>query len=360
MHQMSDLVKMVNNIQYSKETMDDGRLKLSVEVPNERFELVKEKVYQRLAPSVNISGFRPGQAPKNMIVAQLGPTLFEETLGELIPQATLEIIRHEDLVPLDQISYNVEKVAEGSGVKYTAIFSVLPDFELPDLSTIKVEKPVSEVTTEEVDKVIDQMFQEYKAQAEKDEGQNITEVNDVFAASLNLGVKTVDQLREKIQEELKRQKEMMDQNKYVDSVIKEIVERSDYRVPDTMINQEVDRKEKMYTDRIEKLGMKLEDFLKNQKTSLEELRKGWKKEAEQTIRAEIVLMKLSKKFDVKVTDDEIDSQMEQITDENLKKQYEGPNGRAYIRTVLLRQKVIQQLLKAVAGETTQKPVQEES
>jgi len=348
---MAGVLQTLNGVNYSKEKLESGKLKVSIEITNDRFVTAKDRVYERLAPTINIPGFRPGQAPKNLITAQLGPTLFEETLGELIPQVTLEIIRKEDLIPLDQIEYKVEKVAEGTGVTYSATFSTFPEFELPDLKGIKVEKKQADVTDQEIDKVVQQMFEDSKkAGTEETQASPADKPDDTWASTLSLGVKTLEELRTSIKDELKRQKELIEQNRYIDEIIKQIIAKTSFVLPANMVDSEVGRRKKMYVERIERLGMKVEDFLKSQNTTFAELEKGWRKEAEESIRAEIILMRLVKKYDIKVADKEVDDQIAAVQDENLRKQYESLSGRQQIQTILVRQKVIKRLLEEIEAK----------
>ncbi|MBU0976666.1 trigger factor family protein, partial [Patescibacteria group bacterium] len=60
---MGSVLQTFNNISYSKENLEDGRLKINIEIENERFQVVKQKVYDKLAKEVTIEGFRPGKAP---------------------------------------------------------------------------------------------------------------------------------------------------------------------------------------------------------------------------------------------------------------------------------------------------------
>lgn len=348
---MSGILQTFNNISYSKERLEDGRLKLNVEIANERFETVKESVYERLASSVKLAGFRPGKAPKNLIEAQLGPTLFEETLGKLLPECTVEIIKRENLMPLDQIAYKVEKVAAGEGVKYSAVFTTFPEFKLPDISQIQVEKKKVEVSEEEIEKVVEQMFEDQqkkeKEGAKKAKTSQRGKADDNWAASLNIGVKNLKELRKKVKGELTRQKETMEKNRYVGEIIKKVGEKSKFDIPKMLIDQEVEKRERQYKSRIENLGMKVEDFLRNQKTTLEELKKGWQKEAEEALRAEIILMQVAKDHNIEVEEKEVNGQINAIKDENLKKQYQTDQARRYITGVLLRQKVIKKILELV-------------
>lgn len=349
---MSGVLKTVNNLNYSSEKMPDGRTKLTIEIPNERFSIAKDKVFKRLAPTVSVSGFRPGKAPKNVIEANLGPKLFEETLGEIVPVATVEVLKNEEMTPIDRIEYQVQKVADGSGVTYAAIFTLFPVVKLPKLSGIKISKGKAVVTDDEIETVLKQMFddaQKASKDKEKDKKEKI-KMDDDWAASLNIGVKTIKDLKERIKQELTRQKEVLEQNKYIDAIVREIMKKTKFDVPQTLVDQEVNTREAEYKQRIERLGMKVEDFLRNQKTTLEKLRKDWEKEAGDKVKAEIILMQIAKDYKITVKDEEVDSQIKGIKDENLRKQYANPQAKAYIRSIIIRQKVVELLIQEVEGK----------
>lgn len=348
---MSGVLQTFNNVSYSKEKLEDGRTKINVEVENDRFELVKQKVYQKLAADVKIEGFRPGKAPENMIVAKLGPKLYEETLQELLPVVTLEIIKRENLIPLDRISYGVEKVGEGAGVKYSATFTVFPEFKLPELKKVKVKKEESSVTDEEVDSVIKKMFEEsQKDKKGENKEKKKQKMDDEWAASMNMQSKTMDELKKKVKEELKRQKTSMSENKYIDGIISKIIEKSKFEIPDAMVAQEVERRKKQYESRIEQLGMKVEDFLRNQNTTMEKLEDDWKKEAVKQLKAEIILIKVSNEYKIVVTDEDVEKEIGRLKDEKLKKQYETKEAKTYLKNMLVRQKVVKKIVDLVEGK----------
>jgi FKBP-type peptidyl-prolyl cis-trans isomerase (trigger factor) len=96
--------------------------------------------------------------------------------------------------------------------------------------------------------------------------------------------------------------------------------------------------------------MKVEDFLKSQKTTMDELKKGWRREAEDRVKAEVILMQVAKEYKITVEDKEVDKQINAIRDEKLRKQYESPQARNYIRSIILRQKVVKRIVEEVEGK----------
>ncbi|MBU0975922.1 hypothetical protein KJ918_03925, partial [Patescibacteria group bacterium] len=282
---------------------------------------------------------------ENMIMAQLGPKLYEETLQELLPVATLEVIKREEIIPLDKIAYSVEKVGEGSGVKYSATFTVFPEFKLPDLSKIKVQKETAEVTEEEVKSVLEKMHDE----AEKREKKKI-KMDDSWAKSMNMEAKTLDELKKNVEKELKRQKATMEENNYIDAILTEIIEKSKFEVPTIMIDQELERREGQYKTRIEQLGMKVEDFLRNQKTTMDKIKEGWRKEAEKQLKTEVILIKVSNEHKIVLTNEDVDEQIAAIKDEKVKAQYETNEAKNYLKSILVRQRVVKKITDLVEGK----------
>ena len=337
---MAGVLQSFNNINYSKETLDDGRIRFDIEVNNERFEIVKNRVYEKLAKAVSIEGFRPGKAPKNLITAQIGPKLYEETLQEIVPEVTLEVLQREKATPIDRIAYKVEKVGEGFGVKFSATFTSFPEFELPEIEKLKIKKKEVKVSKEEVDNVIKKMFDE-------DKNKKKLKFGDEWAKTLSLNVKSIKELSEKVKSELKRQKEMLEDDRVVNEVVEKISKKAKLTIPKLLVNQEVAVREQDYKGRIEKLGMKLEDFLRNQKTTMDKLKKGWEKEAIKKIETEIILMKIAGKYKISVPMQEVEKQIAQIQDEKVKAQYNNENSKRYLQSVMIRQEVIKKVLSLV-------------
>ncbi|MEL7210045.1 MAG: trigger factor family protein, partial [Actinomycetota bacterium] len=69
------------------EPLDDNKVKLSIEVPEDDFEAALDRAFQRLAKEVRIPGFRPGKAPRKLLEARLGTGYArEEAMREELPQ----------------------------------------------------------------------------------------------------------------------------------------------------------------------------------------------------------------------------------------------------------------------------------
>lgn len=359
---------------------ENSNVQVTIEIPAAVFAVEEEKAFDKLSKDVKIAGFRPGKAPKEMLRAQLGATPYEAALNELLPKATMEAVNYltdskgKSYIPISQVHYHINQVQPSTGVKFIAHFDIFPSVELGDFSKIKVEKAKAEVTDDEVANVLKQMFEDWKSEnaksakkeeelkegedkkEEKKETKTYTEANDEWVKNeLKMdGVESVEELNKKIKEELEKTKEQTNENAYIDAMVKEAINMSKIEVSESLIQAELDNQEKAYRQRIENVGMKVEDFLKQQGTTMEELRKTWRPQLEERIKADLLIMEIARKNNLSVSEEEVQKEIDAIPDENLKAQYASPEGRRYISDVHIRQKAVDKLKELIEGDAKAK------
>ncbi|MBD3280086.1 hypothetical protein GF389_00995 [Candidatus Dojkabacteria bacterium] len=357
---------MSDNYTYEVENLTDTKYKVSVKVKKEYFQEQKEKAYNKLAKTVEVKGFRAGKAPRNVVEAKLGAQIYEETINTVFPEVALEIVKEEKLNPVGQLEYHLEKVSDDDGLQYHFEFEGIGEIELPDFSKLKVKKDEVKVTTKEVEAVIDDMLKQGDAKnsekkeekedkkQEKKQGQKQEkkqEATDDWAKSLKIdGVKDVKSLKEMIKNQLKMQKERMAEDKYSADIIDKAVEKAEIKVPEVLVEKELNAKEEGYKKKIEELGLEYETFLKTKNVNLEDLKKDWKEEATKRIAREILLVEVAKANQMKVSKDEIEAELNIIQDPKLKAQYETEQGRNFIASVIIQQKAVKHIKDQVSSE----------
>ncbi len=329
------------NYEFKKtENNEDFQVDIEVKVKPELFEKEKSAAYNRLSPNVRLKGFRAGKAPKQMIEASLGGDLVEETLNSMLPRVTAEILNDEALEPITQVSYQVTKVDLKEGIEYKATFTKFPSFKLTDISKLKTKKEEAKVEKEDLDKVKKNMFEDSMKDKElKDKG--FTEANDEWVAALKMdNIKTVKDLDDQIEKTIKNQREILADDKYVISLIKEIAVESKVKLPTKLFDKEVEMQEQEYKKRVEGLGLKFEDFVRNQKINFDDMKANWRKEITDNFERDVVLMQIIKDMKFSVSDEEVENEIASITDPKLKEQYNSAKGKMNIRTIMLRQKAV--------------------
>lgn len=144
-------------MQVSVESKEDLKCWMTVELPAERINQEVEKRFQTIAKSAKIDGFRPGKVPMAVIRKRYAEQVLMEVHGELIQSTYYEALEQEKVHPVsDPLIEPVEK-EPGEGFGYTAIFEVMPEIELGDMTAVSVKRPVSEISDEDVHNMIEKL-----------------------------------------------------------------------------------------------------------------------------------------------------------------------------------------------------------
>lgn len=126
---------------------------MRVEIPEEQITTQVQKRLQSLVKTTKLQGFRPGKVPLKLIQQRFGSQVRQEVVGELVQSSFYDAIVQEKLRPAG--SPHIDELDSEQGIVYTAKFEVMPEFELAKLEELKVEKPVCEITDDDIDKMIE-------------------------------------------------------------------------------------------------------------------------------------------------------------------------------------------------------------
>lgn len=147
-------------MQVSVETLNDLERRITVQVPAER---VAKEIQDRLlsmSRRAKIDGFRPGKAPLKLIQRLYGDQVRYDAISELMQQSLRDALVQEKLNPLGGPKIEPKALEEGQNLEYSATFEIMPEFEPSGFEGIKVERPVAEVTEQDVDRMIDTLRQQ--------------------------------------------------------------------------------------------------------------------------------------------------------------------------------------------------------
>jgi len=176
------------------------------------------------------------------------------------------------------------------------------------------------------------------------------ELTDEFAASLGApNVKTVQQLRDDIERELKMRAEYNINGRFRNELLGELVDKTTMVIPQPLINDQIVALKAEFTQNLTARGQKLADFLKENKFKNES---DWEKKelasaAEKRVKAGLVVTKLAELEKIEVSKEEIDARITamqtQFTDQKLKDMYSAPEARANIANQLAAEKTLTRL-----------------
>jgi len=138
------------------ETLEDNRVKLSVEIDEAEFDRAIDAAFRRIAKEVRIPGFRPGKAPRRILEAQFGQQIGrEEALREAMPEYySKAVIEHDvDVVAAPEIEVTAGQ--ESGPLQFEATVEIRPTVAVDGYESITVEIPSPTVDDDDVAQQID-------------------------------------------------------------------------------------------------------------------------------------------------------------------------------------------------------------
>ncbi|MEC7506735.1 MAG: trigger factor [Actinomycetota bacterium] len=140
------------------ETLDDNRVKLSVEVDEETFDVAVDAAFKRIAKEVRMPGFRPGKAPRRLLEAQFGSAVGrEEALREAMPEYFAQAVIEHDVDVVAPPEIEITGGQEDGPVQFDAVVEIRPSVSAAGYDGLRVEIPNPVASAEEIDEQIDNL-----------------------------------------------------------------------------------------------------------------------------------------------------------------------------------------------------------
>ena len=122
------------------EKLENNEVKLNIEIGSETASLEYNKACKKLGERVNIPGFRPGKAPKNLVEKYVGiDNLQKEVLQAVLPSVLESTIEENKFDIISQPSVEKYEFADDMSMKITAKLELRPEVKLPEYKGVEVE-----------------------------------------------------------------------------------------------------------------------------------------------------------------------------------------------------------------------------
>ncbi len=174
--------KLKESVQVAVEEVGALRKKLTVTIPRETIDERLEEQYSELSREAVVPGFRKGRAPRRLLEkrfgGEVGETITSDLVGKgflaAVEKAGLKVIGDpliwcrpkkghkaagdaveaaEKLMSVTEAFDNLELPSSGA-MTFACEVEVRPEFELPNLEGIPVERPKVSITEEDVDRQV--------------------------------------------------------------------------------------------------------------------------------------------------------------------------------------------------------------
>ena len=148
------------------ETLSEGLKRgLTVTIPASELDAKLAERLDQLKSQVRIKGFRPGKVPVSHLRRVYGKAAMAEIVQGVVGETTQEAITSrgeraamQPKVAMTEDEAEATEILEGrADLTFTLEYEVLPTYELADFKGLKIERPVVDVTDEEVQERLNQI-----------------------------------------------------------------------------------------------------------------------------------------------------------------------------------------------------------
>lgn len=389
-------------------------VKVRVEVPKEKVEERYQALLRDVAKRVKIPGFRPGKAPLKVVEARIGREELLSDLKERLVEETYPLAVQElGLLPVAARVVE-EELSEGEGFRYVAEVENYPEVQLPDWRSFDLQVAQEEVTEEMVDKALEELRHRYaelvpvdREAQEKDhvfvrteegsefpidlskalphvreallgkragevvmvpvlneKGEKVREVrteilevktlelpelDEEFAKTLE--AESLEELREKVRESLKRQAEARYQEARERAFLEKLAEGLEAEIPPSMLEAEERHLLEHLAEDLARQGIPLEAYLKalEEKGEFEKFREELRQEALKRVKRSLAKERLAEELKPEVSEEEWQAYLQAVARsygislQELRREF-GERGLARLRAAYIQDKAVKEAL----------------
>jgi trigger factor len=139
--------------------------------------------------------------------------------------------------------------------------------------------------------------------------RSVPEATDDFAKELGADFATYDELRNRLRENMKAEKEHEAEHQGKDKIVAELVSRNDFPVPEAMVDQQIDLRLERGLRALAAQGMKTEDM---KRMDFERLRAGQREGALREVKASLILEQIAEQEKIEVSDEEVEQELQAL------------------------------------------------
>jgi len=170
------------------ETLSGLERRVELSVALAQVEQAVQAELKRVSRTAKVAGFRPGKVPMSMLERTHGAGIRYDVINQQVGQALEDVIKAANLrvAGTPKLEPKTEGTAEGT-LAFFATFEVYPTIDLPDLSTLEINRAVTAVGDEEFQRTVD-VLRKQRAKHETRDGRQAQDQDKVtldFAGTID-------------------------------------------------------------------------------------------------------------------------------------------------------------------------------
>lgn len=332
----------MTDIKTTLKELPESLIEITCEISTESFEKERPIALKKVGEEISLPGFRKGHVPESMIAQKFGDAFILEEMANLaMDRAYSEILGRHKVHAIAMPTVQIKKIAKGNPFEFTLTFQVMPEIKLPDYKAIAKEIILVEEKTDVEDSEVEQALNELRKQfatKDADEKEVLPEVTDELAQKFG-PFANVEEFKAKIRESIAHEKTNRMREKKRMQIMEKIADGITAKLPQVLIDGELERMIGQFKHDVEQMGMKFEEYLVTTKKTIEEMRKEWTADAEKRAKVQIALNEISLLEKIEVLKEDLDRESKFLMEKY--KDADPGRVRMHIEMMLANEKVFQ-------------------
>lgn len=141
--------------------------------------------------------------------------------------------------------------------------------------------------------------------------KELPEADDEFAQDVS-EFDTIEEYKNDLKKNLEESRAQQNRAMQENQAIEELVKISDVKVPEVLIEEQIDQELRNMAQQLQQMGLSMEQYISYTKANFEEMREHYRPAAESRVAGDLVLGSLVEKEKVEVTEEEIETELNRL------------------------------------------------
>ncbi|MFH0913541.1 MAG: trigger factor [Candidatus Omnitrophota bacterium] len=261
--------------------LDNSKREISIEVSGDIIKNKFEDVFKKIAKEAKIPGFRPGNAPRDILEKHYSSHAHEMVLKELVPELYNQAIEKEGLEVLELPNISDVKL-DRVNLSFKAEVEISPEITVKNYKGLKVNYKKIAVSPDEIKRNFDAMK----------EARKIDTINDNFAKGL--GYPDLSELEKAVEKQIYIQKENLEKQRIENEIVEGITKDLDFKLPQSLLKRQLEDMVKRAKVDLALKGVAREEIDKQDKVLEQHL----EPEAKRQVKVYLVLSSIAKRENI--------------------------------------------------------------
>jgi len=214
------------NMKTEVKKLDSSKREVSVEVSGEIVKNKFEDIFKKIAKDAKVPGFRPGNAPRDILEKHYSSHAHELVLKELVPELYNQAIEKEGLEVIELPNIFDVKL-DRNNLSFKAQVEISPEISLKNYKGLKVNYKKIEVSPDEIKRNFDALKEARKVDA----------IDDSFAKGL--GYPNLSELEKAVEKQIYIQKENLERQRIENEIVENITKDLDFKLPQSLVSRQL-------------------------------------------------------------------------------------------------------------------------